>query len=692
MVLGYYGRFVPLEELRVTCGVSRDGSKASNVVKAARKYGLEAQGYRREPDELHEFAVPMIVHWKFNHFVVLNGFSKNKVYLNDPAKGPETISYEEFDNAFTGVVLVMEPGPDFKKGGAKFSVREALQSRLRGSGQALLFVVLAGLSLVIPGLIIPSFTRIFVDYYLVRQFKDWLGPLLLGMGVTALLMAGLAYLREYYLLRLETRLASGMASKFFWHVLRLPLEYYLQRYAGEVGGRVAINDEVAYLLSGRLAATVLDVVTVVFYAFLMFLYDPTLTGVGVLFAVLNLVALRYVARRRVDLNERVLQEAGKLTGVEMSGLYTIETLKAIGRETDFFARWAGYQTKASRARQELNVSSEFLNIVPPLLSAFTTAAILTLGSLRVMDGQLTVGMLVAFQSLMFSFLAPVNKLVELGSTLQEVEGGLKRLDDVLRNRVDAFLEIPEDTQALKERDPRLTGHLELRNVNFGYSPLEPALIQNFNLKLTPGSRVALVGGSGSGKSTVAKLVSGLYKPWEGEILFDGQPRQAIPRAVLTNSLAVVDQDIFLFEGTVKDNLTIWDGTIPESQLVQAAKDACIHDEVAARPGGYYSVVAEEGNNFSGGQRQRLEIARALTVNPALLVLDEATSALDPITEKLIDESLRRRGCTCLIIAHRLSTIRDCDEIIVMERGKVVQRGTHEEMKNSDGPYSRLIAS
>ncbi|NWJ47240.1 MAG: NHLP family bacteriocin export ABC transporter peptidase/permease/ATPase subunit [Chloroflexi bacterium] len=692
IILAYLGRWVPLEELRVACGVSRDGSKASNVVKAARTYGLTAKGFRKEPQSLPEMQMPVIVHWKFNHFLVVEGFSNGKVFLNDPASGPYAVTSEEFDESFTGVVLTFEPTAEFHKGGKKFDVVAALRSRLIGSGSALLFVILAGLSLVIPGLIVPSFTRIFVDYYLVRELNSWLVPLLLGMVATLLLTAALTWVREYYLLRLETKLAASMSGKFLWHVLRLPMEYYLQRYAGEIGGRVSINDQVAYLLSGRLASTFLDIIAIFFYAILMFIYDPLLTLVGIFFAFLNIVALRYVARKRVDLNQRVLQESGKMTGVAMSGLYTIETLKAIGRESDFFSRWAGYQAKLARARQEMAVYTQYLSIVPPLLTALNTTAILTLGSMKVIEGQLSIGMLIAFQSLMYAFLAPVNKLVDLGSTLQDVQGGLKRLDDVLGNKADTALDAKEDWSDQSKRQPRLTGYLELKNLKFGYSRLESPLIENFNLTLQPGSRVALVGGSGSGKSTVAKLVSGLYQSWEGEILFDGKPRTDIPRSVITNSLAVVDQDIFLFEGSVRDNLTMWDPTIPDQQVIQASKDAGIHNEIAARPGGYASNVAEEGVNFSGGQRQRLEIARALAGNPAVLILDEATSALDPVTESLIDQNLRRRGCTCLIIAHRLSTIRDCDEIIVLERGKIVQRGTHEQMKNVKGPYSRLIAT
>ncbi|HEX2916143.1 MAG TPA: NHLP family bacteriocin export ABC transporter peptidase/permease/ATPase subunit [Chloroflexia bacterium] len=692
IILAYYGRFVPLEELRSACGVSRDGSKASNIVKAARQYGLNARGFKHEPEGLAGLKLPMIIHWNFNHFVVLEGFGRNRVYINNPASGPGSVSYEEFDAAFTGVALVMEPSETFEKGGLRFNVASVLWKLARGSEKSLLYVVLAGLSLVVPGLLVPTFSRVFVDYYLMRGFTSWLFPLVMGMLLTAVLRAGLTWIREYYLNRLEAKLSVSMSSKFFWHVLRLPLEYFTQRYAGEIGSRVAINDQVASLLSGRLASTLLDLIVIFFYGVLMVIYDPVLAAVGITFAILNLFVLRAISRKRVDLNQRLLQERGKLMGVSMSGLSMVETLKATGRESDFFARWSGYQAKINKAQQNSGIHTQFLNAVPVLLLALNVACILALGSLRVMNGDLTVGMLVAFQSLMVSFVDPINRLVELGTTIQDIEGGLKRLNDVLGNQIDPALNVTEDKGELSRRLPKLEGYLELKGLTFGYSRLGPPLIEDFNLNLKPGSRVALIGGSGSGKSTVAKLVSGLYSPWSGEILFDGKPRSEVPRSTITNSVAVVDQDIFLFEGTVGENLTMWDPTIPEAQFVQAATDACIHNDIAARPGGYSGQVSEGGSNFSGGQRQRLEIGRALSTNPAVLVLDEATSALDPLVENQIDLNLRRRGCTCLIIAHRLSTIRDCDEIIVMEGGKIVQRGTHQEMKDVPGPYSKLIAS
>jgi NHLM bacteriocin system ABC transporter peptidase/ATP-binding protein len=695
IILGYYGRIVPLEELRIECGVSRDGSKASNVLKAARKYGLVAKGFKYENlDKLYGLDLPLILFWNMNHFLVLEGFRGGKAYLSDPATGPRTVSMEELDASFSGIVLTFELGPEFTKGGEKPSMAAALQRRLRGSENALVFAVLCGLFLVIPGLVVPTFSRVFIDEVLVGARTSFLKPLLIGMLLTAGLRMALTYLQEYYLLRMETKIALTTSSSFFNHIMRLPVSYFSQRYAGEIGSRVEINNKVANVVSGELTTTMLDCAMIVFYAVLMFMYDVTLTLVCILIAGLNIAAVKFAARMRIDAARRLLQEEGKLTGTAMNGLKMIETLKASGGEDEFFGRWAGYQAKSLSAAQNLGQISEFVNAVPPLVTSLTTATILLLGGFKVMSGDLTVGMLVAYQTLMASFAKPLTTFVNFGSKVQELEADMNRLDDVLRYPQDE--QYNEDKKAAAKLPAvremvKLSGHIELRGVAFGYNPLEDPLIRDFNLVIQPGQRVALVGTSGSGKSTISRLITGLYAPWEGQILFDGIPRDQLPTSLINNSLAAVDQDIFLFGGKVADNVTMWDSTIPVARVTEACRDACIDDIIQNRTGTYQSEIEEGGGNFSGGQRQRLEIARAFVGNPTILVLDEATSALDPTTELAIDEAMRRRGCTCVIVAHRLSTIRDADEIIVMDRGRIVQRGTHEEMKDDEkGFYAYLI--
>jgi ATP-binding cassette, subfamily C, bacterial len=690
MILAYYGRIVPLAELRQACGISRDGSKASNIISAAKSYNLQAKGFKIDIEGLRQVACPYIVFWNFNHFLVVEGFSKKQVFLNDPATGRRAVSYEEFSAAFTGVVLVFEKSPEFKKGGHKPSLLLALYSRMQGNFVPLLYCVLAGFLLVLPGLAMPAFSQVFVDDILINKREEWVRPLIFGMLFTALVSGLLTRLQLQLLRRLKIKLAMSMSSKFIWHLLHLPVSFYDQRFAGEISSRIQLNDRLASLLSGKLATTVISAVMVLFYGIVMWQYDKVLTLIGVMFVIVNLVALQWVATLRVDTNTRLMQEQGKVSGVAIAGLQSMETLKASGLESDFFNRWAGYYAKSINVQQDMDSLNQGLGALPALLTGITSMLLLCVGGLRVMDGALKIGELVAFQALMQQFMQPVNQLVSLGGDLQELEGNLNRLDDVLRNPTENK-RLPQ-TQTLILDSPKLEGYLELRNITFGYSKTAPALIENFSLALKPGQRVALVGGSGSGKSTIAKLVAGLYQPWSGEIYLDGKLKSQIPHQVLANSIATIEQEIMLFGGSVRDNLTLWDSTIPEQNLVQACRDAAVHDIVQSLPGGYNADLLEGATNLSGGQRQRLEIARALVNNPSILLMDEATSALDTETEKIIDQNLRLRGCTCLIVAHRLSTIRDCDEIIVLHRGKVVQRGNHDELSKVEGYYLELIKS
>jgi NHLM bacteriocin system ABC transporter peptidase/ATP-binding protein/NHLM bacteriocin system ABC transporter ATP-binding protein len=703
IVLEYFGRYVPLDVLRNDCGVSRDGSNAYYIKQAARQYGLETDAFRKPADGLWTKPPPLIVLWQWNHFLVVEGFGRNTVYLNDPASGRRTVSREEFARSYSGIAFTFRRGPKFRKEGRRPSALVGLARRLATSKAALAFVILAGLVLVLPTLVAAGYQRLFIDEILVQQRLTWLKPLLFAVAITALVRLAAVTLQQVYLTRLEIRLALMESVSFLQHVLRLPVTFFQHRFAGDIVGRIGSTARVAHLISGELATTAVSLLALAFYIVAMYPQDRLLTIVGTAISSLNLVALRWFSRWRIDQNRALEQLKGRLWASVMWAIQIIESVKATGSETDLMVRWTGDQARVVSGEQQLGIYDTLLVALSPFLAVLSTIVVLALGGWRLGAGGLTIGALVAFQTLLASFNQPFRDLSRLGAQLQELRADLDRIDDVRHYQIDPVLESRPERQAGSERRSqqpsapgthRLSGHLELRNVTFGYNrTVEEPLIKDFSLVVRPGQRVALVGGSGSGKTTLARLITGLYQPWSGTVLHDGKQIREIPRELFVNSVALVDERIAMFQGTVRENMTLWDDQISSERLIEAGLGAAIHRDLLQRRGGYDAAVAEGARNFSGGQRQRLEIGRSLVRDPSLLILDEATSALDPRTEAMVDDHLRRRGCTCLIIAHRLSTIRDCDQIIVLSDGRVIQRGTHEElMADAQGEYARLLSS
>ena len=681
-VLAHFGCWVSIEELREMCGVSRDGSTAADLSTAASKYGLEVSAWSKEPDELRELGLPAILFWEFNHFVVLEGFDRGVYYLNDPANGRRSVSEETFDQAFTGVVMVMQPGPEFRRGGSRPGIVRQLWPWLRDVKGPLAFASLCGLLLALPGLILPVLLSIFVDHVLERQ-AGVLGAYVAAMAaVAAAFTYVLTWLQQQSLQKLAIRLSVVHAERLLSRLFRLPSQYFAHRFAGDLTLRVQLVDEVAASASKQFTGVMIELVMSGLFLALMLILDPLLAAVVAALGFINAAATRALSQRRNDENRQVRREQAMLAGIGAFGLRNMESLRATASENSFFARWSGYQARELTARQKFSELGYVTSSLPMLFLILGAAAVFGLGGLRVMAGEMSIGTLMGFYVVAGNFLQPIGRFVQFADLFQMLEADLQRIEDVASAPEDAAFQERGDAagqvQTLNGR-LRLEGRVELRNVTFGYRPNHPPLIENFSLTVEPGQRVAVIGPTGSGKSTLLKLVSGEYTPWSGEILFDGVPVGEVPREILTGSVAIVDQHSFLFQGTVRANLTLWNPTVPDHQLIAASRDAFIHNEIMSRPGGYDSLVEEAGGNFSSGQRQRLEIGRALVPNPSVIFLDEATSRLDAVTEMGIDDSLRRRGCTCLIVAHRLSTIRDCDQILVMEGGREVQRGTHEEL-------------
>ena len=693
MVLAYYEKWVPLEKVRVDCGVSRDGSNAGNVLKAARYYGLEADGYKLEVQTLMEHATfPCIIHWNFNHFVVLDGFRGKKAILNDPARGRVEVTMEEFDESFTGICLLFSPGENFVPEGKPKSVLAFAAKRLKGAEAAIVFVVLTTIISSLFGVISPGFYQVFMDRLLTGRNPNWVYPFLVLLSVFTALQIFVSWINVVYSMRINGKLAIVGNSSFMWKILRLPMEFFSQRMAGDIQSRQNSNTEVAANLVNTFAPLALNTAMMFFYLLIMIRMSIPMTIVGLISVLINALFSRYISEKRINVARVQVRDSGKLTGTTIAGIEMIESIKASGSETGFFGRWAGYQASVNAQDVKFSEMNEYLGLLPQIVSTVTDILVLCMGIALAMRGQFTPGMISQFGIYMKQFLAPADQLIATGQTIQELRTEMERIEDVMEYRTDELADNEVSPDTADASFAKLSGRVEMRDVTFGYSPLGKPLIQNFSMSLEPGKSIAFVGASGSGKSTLAKLLSGLYQPWSGEILFDGKPIIDIDKSVFRGSLAVVDQDITLFEDTIANNIKMWDTTIENYEMILAARDAQIHDKILEREGGYEYKIRENGSDFSGGERQRLEIARVLAQDPTIVIMDEATSALDARTEYNVVKSIRDRGVTTIVIAHRLSTIRDCDEIIVMDHGLVAERGTHEELYALRGMYTDLVSS
>ena len=687
MICSYWGKDIPLEQMRIETGVSRDGCNAGNLMRAGKRFGMEVHGYRKEPEALKDLEMPCIIHWNFNHFVVLEGFRGNYAYLNDPAMGRRKITPQELDEAFTGIVLTFHPTRDFVKEKKKNSLLPLVRGRLAGQGSALAQMLLVGLLLILPGLILPILSQVFLDEILGNALNSWFGNFLAFMAFTLLFQFVLTVYRSRLLLNMQNRLSLISVRDFLGRMFRLPINFFDQRYSGDLVGRVANNNRVNSFLTDELAKTVLNIFVAVFYLFLLISYNPWMTLISISGVLVNLLLVRLTSAWIANMVMKLQQDKGKLSGALCAGLSVTSTLKASGAESAYTAKLLGFEAKASSQEQQVSKIQSITSAVPSAITNVVNIILLLAGAFFVMEGKMTLGMLSAFTSLFHSFSEPIEELAGFVKQIQSLKADMERVDDIMRYPLDPKF---EGSQKAAPSQSKLSGWVECGGITFGYSRLAHPLVENFSFRLNPGDSVAFVGSSGCGKSTVSKMLSGLYRPWEGEIKLDGVNMESLPPEIIHASVATVSQNISIFSGTIRDNLTLWNPAVLEKDLINAAKDACIHEVITQKPGAYDFRLTEGGSNLSGGQRQRLEIARALVTNPTVLIMDEATSALDPLVEKEIIDNIKRRGCTCIIIAHRLSAVRNCDEIIVMGNGKIVERGSHEELMGSNGYYREFM--
>lgn len=684
MILDYYGKSVTMEQLRLECGVSRNGVNAKNIARAAMLHGLKPRALKVGIHAARGLKFPAIIHWNMDHFVVLCGFTKKGAVIADPASGLRQIPEDEFSNNFTGIALEFTPTESFEKNRTLKNKNDYIKSCLKSFAPVMFIFLICEFCVLASGGVLPFLSSVYIN----RVLLD--GKIQQLSFVTAVLLACLllaflgGVIRVSTINRVVKQLNAKLNLGFFEHILKLPIEFFLQRNSGELAMRQGEAMNTGRLIVSMLPFIFTSMLQVLVYLGLLFFMNLKIAAIGVTMVVVNFIAAVLASKRYREKVMRSDRERAMLQGLISQTIDAMETIKSCGCEDAVFERLISAGSISINARTEIEKTSVLTNTVFTFLNTFSSALVIVAGIWEILFSSLTTGSLIALQGVMVAMLAPVGSAMNMGFQIQQLSGITHRTNDVMRYMEDTkFAE--EEQKELTELDSDIT----LEDITFGYSPLDTPILQNFDLHIKKGGSLAIIGGSGSGKSTVAKLIAGLFCEKDGKIYFGSRERKEIRRDDFYSETAVVTQNIRLFEGTVLDNITMFDHTIPYDDVVAAAKIACIHEGIIARPSGYREWVSENGRNFSGGQRQRIEIARAIVKKPRLLIMDEATSALDADTEMNIMKAVSDMGITTIVVAHRLSAIRYCDSIMVMKNGEITEYGTHCDLMALNGEYAAL---